>query len=183
VNATTIRTTIRPTFGRTILAAMALALLAALLAAQAAGAAPNGGLNQKKQQQRAADFADGCKSAGGTPEVVPSTTHNATLVECDFGDYAVGCVFQDFPYESIDVCADSRGLTAPPTGTHGDLGGSTELDPTGPGTGQGGPVGGSGGQLDPDQGEATPVATTVHAGTRAAPTGGRVVLVDDDDQP
>lgn len=161
MDATTIRTTARPASGRTILAA--LALLAALLAAQAAGAQPKGGQNQKNHEQRAADYAEGCKNSGGTPQVLKSKDPKMSVVRCLYEDYAKTCAFKDSYPENIDVCADSRGITAPPTPTRpetpGDLPDSAVQD------------------------EATPVATTAHAGTRAAPGGESILAADDDEQP
>jgi hypothetical protein len=160
IGTRTIRTTIRPTFGRTILAALALALLAAILAAQAAGATPNDGRYQKTHQQRAGDFADGCKSAGGTPEVLESNSpSDTTHVRCDFGEYAVSCVFHDGFQDTSDACADSRGRTV--------AAGGRAAVPTEDGAAT---TEGSG-----DAGGSTP-----HAGTRAAPTGGQTVLAVDD---
>jgi hypothetical protein len=137
VNATTIRTKPRPASGRTVLAALALALLAALLAAQAAGAGPKDGRYQKTHRQRAADMAEGCRSAGGTPEVLESNNPNASHVRCDFKDYAVGCVFLDvggYPDSALDACADSRGRTVPAaatlTGTLVGVAGAAAPDPT-----------------------------------------------------
>lgn len=61
-------------------------------------------------------------------------------MRCDFGDYAVSCVFHDGYSEPTDVCVDSRGIQhAPQTvlTNLGNLATATTAQPVGSSTSRG----------------------------------------------
>lgn len=78
----------------------------------------------KTHEGRGADFAEGCGNAGGNAQTLESKDKSATHVRCNFGDYAVSCVFKDgvTPESNVNVCVDSRGITSQPPVSDRDFG-------------------------------------------------------------